>query len=308
MNAFPAFFPLTGRCVVIAGAGEAAEAKARLFEGSPARVERLTGPAATATAAYRGAVLAFVADADPAFVEAAARAAREAGVPVNVVDRPALCDFTAPAVVDRGEVVIAIGTGGASPMLAAMLRNDIEARVPLGAGHVASLFRRIQDAVRTALPDPADRRDFLRDLMEGPAARAATSGDLDEARRLVDEALAACVANGRPRIGRVSVVLAGGPVELLSLRASRLLNQADVLLVDPAANPEVAALARRDARRIVADDQAVATVLALVDQGQHVVWAAIGQPPTLEETLANASVSLEVLAPAPTAAELKPGQ
>lgn len=299
MNAFPAFFPLIGRKVVIAGSGDAADAKARLFEGAPAHIERVTGPAATTAAAYRGAVLAFVADADPAFVEAAARAAREAGALVNVVDRPALCDFTAPAVVDRGEVVIAIGTGGASPMLAAMLRSDIEARVPLGAGHVATLFRRIQNAVRAALPDPADRRDFLRVLLEGPAARAAVSGDLDEARRQVDEALAAHVANGGRRIGRVSVVLAGGPVELLSLRAARRLNQADVLLVDPAADAEVAALARRDARRIVACDQAVATVLALVDQGQHVVWAAVDQPPALQEALAGVGVRLEVLAPAP---------
>src|SRR5665213_1170712 len=128
MDAFPAFFPLAGATVVIAGAGEAADAKLRLFDGSPATVRRLAG-----------AALAFVASSDDAFAEAAAGAARAAHVPVNVVDRPALCDFTTPAVIDRGAVVAAIGTGGASPMLATLLRHDIEARVPEGAGRVAAL-------------------------------------------------------------------------------------------------------------------------------------------------------------------------
>src|SRR5688572_27240740 len=125
MDAFPAFFPLAGRTVVIAGEGEGAEAKARLFEGSPATVRRLSGPDATDPLSYQGAALAFVASADDAFAEAAAAAARKAHVPVNVVDRPKLCDFTTPAVIDRGEVVAAIGTGGASPMLATLLRHDI---------------------------------------------------------------------------------------------------------------------------------------------------------------------------------------
>ena len=130
MDAFPAFFPLSGRTVAIAGSGEAAEAKLRLFEGSPATLRRLEGGAALKPASYAGAALAFIASADDAFAEAAAGAARAAHVPVNVVDRPSLCDFTTPAVIDRGEVVAAIGTGGASPMLATLLRHDIEARVP----------------------------------------------------------------------------------------------------------------------------------------------------------------------------------
>ena len=140
MDAFPAFFPLSGKTVVIAGAGEAAEAKVRLFEGSPATLQRLEGEAALDPTDYAGAALAFIASPDDAFAEAAAGAARAAHVPVNVVDRPALCDFTTPAVIDRGEVVAAIGTGGASPMLATLLRHDIEARVPEGAGRVAALF------------------------------------------------------------------------------------------------------------------------------------------------------------------------
>src|SRR3954447_24061043 len=98
MDAFPAFFPLAGATVVIAGSGEAAEAKARLFEGSPATLRRLTGDKALTPSAYEGAVLAFVASDDDSFAMAAGAAARAAHVPVNVVDRPALCDFTTPAV------------------------------------------------------------------------------------------------------------------------------------------------------------------------------------------------------------------
>ena len=162
MDAFPAFYPLAGRIVAIAGTGEAAEAKVRLFEGSPATLRRLQGAAALSSDSYAGALLAFIASDDDAFAAAAAAAARAAHVPVNVVDRPALCDFTTPAVIDRGEVVAAIGTGGASPMLATLLRHDIEARVPEGAGRVAALFRTMQDEIRRALPDAHRRRAFLR--------------------------------------------------------------------------------------------------------------------------------------------------
>ena len=179
MHAFPAFYPLAGKTVVIVGAGEAAEAKIRLFAGSPAVIRRLDGEAALHPKAYAGAALVFIATDDDAFAEAAAGAARAAHVPVNVVDRPALCDFTTPAVIDRGEVVAAIGTGGSSPMLATLLRQDIETRVPEGAGRVAALFASLQDEVRKALPNhrrrvPARRADRAGGPgRHGPAIREA---------------------------------------------------------------------------------------------------------------------------------------
>ena len=246
MEAFPAFFPLAGRTVVIAGEGEAAEAKVRLFEGSPATLLRLTGAEALDPRAYAGASLAFVAAADDAFARAAAEAARAANVPVNVVDRPALCDFTTPAVIDRGEVVAAIGTGGASPMLATLLRHDIEARVPEGAGRVAALFRTMQDEVRAALPEAHRRRAFLRAALTGPAAQAAMAGDIDRARELLRQAM----AQDSPLAGAVLFIDARGPADLLTLRAARALAAADVLACDGDAHPDVLALARRDAERI----------------------------------------------------------
>src|SRR6185369_17396845 len=169
--------------------------------------------------AYQGAALAFVASEDEAFARAAAEAARAAHVPVNVADRPALCDFTTPAVIDRGEVVLAVGTGGGAPMLATLLRQDIEARAPEGLGRLAALFRAMQAEVRAALPEPSRRRDFLRAALTGPAAEAAMAGQTEVARELLRAALAEAPAAA----GAVLYLDGGGPAELLTLKASRAL-------------------------------------------------------------------------------------
>lgn len=267
MDAFPAFFPLAGQIVVIAGAGDAAEAKVRLFEGSPAALVRLTDARAADPAAYAGAILAFVASSDDAFATAAAAAARAAHVPVNVVDRPALCDFTTPAIIDRGEVVAAIGTGGASPMLATLLRHDLEARIPQGAGRVAALFRRMQDEVRRAIPDLSRRRAFLRAALSGPAARAAQAGDME----LAIARLRAALAQDQTPVGVIDYVDARGPADLLTLRSARAIAAADVLVIDADADPEILALARRDAERHDAAVTDVGALAALARDGLRVV-------------------------------------
>ena len=264
MNSFPAYFPLTGKRVVIVGEGEAAEAKARLFAGSPAQVERISAAAGADPRGYVGAVLIFIATADDQAAETAARAARVAGVPVNVVDRPHLSDFVTPAVIDRGEVVAAIGTGGTAPILASLLRGDIEARVPEGAGRVAALLGRMQPEVRAAFPDLAARRAFLRSVLDGPAAAAALAGDAAKAETLLREAIAA----GLQGAGSVRLIDGKGPVDMLTLRAARALAEADLLVIDPEADPGIVTLARRDARRIAARDMDSA---ALAD-GLQVVW------------------------------------
>ena len=287
MDAFPAFFPLAGRTVVIAGSGEPAEAKVRLFAGSPAVLRRVDGEAALRPEAYAGAILAFVASADEAFAQSAAAAARAAHVPVNVVDRPQLCDFTTPAVIDRGEVVAAIGTGGASPMLATLLRHDIEQRVPEGAGRVAALFRRLQDEVRAALPDLPRRRAFLRRALNGPAAAAAQAGEMEAAVAL----LRAALADGVAAAGRVAFLPAGGPVDLLSLRAVRALAAADALAPDPGVPADLLDLARRDAERIAPEAAARAAL-----DGLSVVRATLGPPAPAEvQALAQAGIAADIL-------------
>src|SRR5262245_58664547 len=128
MRSFPAFVPLEGRRVAIIGEGAASDAKARLFEDSPAEVVRFAQPPDADE--LSSAALVFIAETDPDRLSEALAAAREAGVLVNVVDRPSLSDFYTPAIVDRGELVIGVSTSGASPTLARDLRARIEQVVP----------------------------------------------------------------------------------------------------------------------------------------------------------------------------------
>ena len=268
MNAFPAYFPLSGRKVVIVGDEEGAQAKARLFEGSPAEVVRIDAAEGADPAVYAGAVLAFVSVKDEAEAEAAAAAARAAHVPVNVVDRPALCDFTTPAVIDRGEVVAAVGTGGTAPLLASLLRGEIEARVPEGAGRLAALLGRMQGEVRAAFPDLARRRAFLRAALSGPAADAALAGDPD----LAEQRLRDAIATAQAPQGRVRLIDGEGPADLLTLRAARALGEADLLVLDPSAAADIVTLARRDAARLGAADADGAAIAKAVSEGRQVVW------------------------------------
>ena len=292
MDSFPAYFPLAGRRVVIAGSGEAADNKARLFDGSPATVVRVDGHAAFLPGTYAGAVLAFVAGDDEVFLQAAASAARAARVLVNVVDKPAMSDFNTPAVIDRGEVVAAVGTGGGSPTLATKLRNDIEAQVPEGAGRVAALLRRFQDEVRAALPVLHERRAFLRAAVTGEAAQAAMAGDMDKAAELLRQALAKGVAAE----GKVRFIAGKGPSDLLTLRALRALGAADVLVADDGADPEIVTLARRDAQRLEPAEASAETLVALAQEGKQIVRLIVAPvDPAIVQALAAASVAVEVI-------------
>ena len=292
MDSFPAYFPLAGRRVVIAGSGEAADNKARLFDGSPATLVRVDRHAAFLPGTYAGAVLAFVAGDDEVFLQAAASAARAARVLVNVVDKPAMSDFNTPAVIDRGEVVAAVGTGGGSPTLATKLRNDIEAQVPEGAGRVAALLRKFQDEVRAALPALHERRAFLRDAVTGDAAQAAMAGDMDKAGQLFRQAL----AKGVGREGKVRFIAGKGPSDLLTLRALRALGAADVLVADDGADPEIVTMARRDAQRLEPAEAGAETLVALAQEGRQIVRLIVAPvDPAIVQALAAASVAVEVI-------------
>ncbi len=249
MQTFPAYFPLQGRRVVIAGDGEGAAAKGRLFAGSPADLVWLSGAAALDPASYVGAALIFVASYDEAFARAAAAAARTAGAPLNVVDRPELSDFHTPAIIDRGQVVAAIGTAGAAPLLASLLRAEIEARVPPAAGPIAALLGERREALRTGFPDLALRRSFLRAVLAGPVAEAALAGDLVLAASRLDAAIAA----GWGAVGRVSFIETPAQADLISLRAMRALNIADVVMDAGGAAAVLASHARRDAEHLGPD-------------------------------------------------------
>lgn len=300
MDAFPAFFPLKGLRVVIAGDGEAAASKVRLLSGSPAEVVRLTGQDALDPAAYDGAGLIFVASYDHAYAAAAAAVARGTGAPLNVVDHPELSDFHTPAIVDRGQIVAAVGTTGAAPLIASLLRAEVEMRIPPAAGPLAALLGERRAALREAFPDLPARRAFLRSLLAGPIATAAASGDLDEAGRRLE----AAIASRGSMLGRVSFIDAPPAADLLSVRAVRVLNVADIVVIGDGAGPLVEVHARRDAEHwslelgawspeievAVADQARAGRLIAAVDR--------IFAEPTAGR-LAAEGVAVERLEPAP---------
>jgi precorrin-2 dehydrogenase/sirohydrochlorin ferrochelatase len=296
MEVFPAFFPLKGRRIVIAGEGEGADAKARLLASSPATVERIAGEAATRPEAYAGVHLAFVASSDAAFCAAAAKAARAAGAAVNVVDHPELCDFHTPAIIDRGQVVAAIGTGGAAPILAALLRADLEAKIPVSLGPLAALLGRHRDEIRAAFPDLAKRRVFLRGLLDGPVALAAEAGDPDEADRRLRAAISAGAAAAA---GRVWLIAAPVARDLLTLRAAKALAEADVLVLGEVA-ADVSVLARRDASWRTVEGSTAEGIAAEVAAGRQVaVIAPAGELALLAVVLTDLGAPHEALASAP---------
>jgi uroporphyrin-III C-methyltransferase/precorrin-2 dehydrogenase/sirohydrochlorin ferrochelatase len=245
----PLFFDLAGRRVVVVGEGAAADRRADLVRSAGAHVQRLAAPTVQASD-FRGAVAAFIATGDADRDAAAQRAAKSMGVPVNVADRPALCDFILPAIVDRDEIVVAISTGGASPSLATVLRGRIEAALPERLGAVARLAATFRAQVNALIGEPARRRAFFRRLVEGPAARLALAGDEAGARRAAFGELDSARRRLAPT-GIAHIVGAGpGDPDLLTLRAAQLLQEADAILHDDLVPPAILARARRDAELV----------------------------------------------------------
>jgi precorrin-2 dehydrogenase/sirohydrochlorin ferrochelatase len=282
VDSFPAFYPLTGRRVVIAGEGEPAESKARLFDGSPAEVVRLVGDAALDPAAYAGAAIIFIASWDEAFAIAASAVARTAGAPVNVVDRPAMSDFHTPAIVDRGAVVAAIGTGGGAPVLASLIRAEIEARVPPTLGPLVQLLAQRRAAIRDAFPDLSRRRAFFRAVLSGLVARTVESGRIEEARDRLD----AFIGSASPPHGGVGWVVEPAFEDLLSLRAARVLATAD-LIVTESETPLVTRHVRRDAERKRIADVSADWMLGEVHEGRSIAVLGPPPPPTYLVSLGN---------------------
>ncbi len=196
MDSFPAFVPMAGRRVVVVGEGREAAEKAALFAGAPCDLVRIPADEGALTpGAYSGAALVFIGDCDEDFAVRARQCAKAGGaLLVNCIDRPALCDFYTPAIVDRGPVVGAVGTTGQAPGLARRLKADLHARWPAHLARLAGLIEAIKSDARTALPDFDRRRAFLERLLEGPAAEAALAGDTQRALALAHAALASASA------------------------------------------------------------------------------------------------------------------
>ena len=250
MRHFPAFLDLEGRNVLLLGAGEALAAKAALLQAAGAVLREAM---VFEEAQLQGCAMAVAAGAPEADLLALQAACTARGIPVNVVDRPELCSFVTPAIITRDGITIGVSTGGASPVLARLIRQKIEAVLPPLLGRVAALGARFQQAVRARIPSLPARRVFLERALTGAPADLALAGRQTEAEtafaRLLDNAESA------PR-GFVQLVGAGpGAADLLTLRALRALGEADVIVHDRLVSAEVLDLARRDARRIYVGKQ-----------------------------------------------------
>jgi len=246
MQTLPLYHRIAGQPVIVLGEGDAAEAKRRLVERAGGQVigELQDG-------IDRGARLAFVAHDDAGSAEADAIRARCAGLLVNVVDRPALCDFTVPSVLERGPVLIAVGTGGVSAGLAKALRLRLEALLPPGLGILAERLGSLRGQLRTRFPDGGQRRRAL-------DAALAAGGPLDpldpEAARRAEEWLSGAVASPA---GTAQIALRSADPDDLTLREARLLGSADVLAHEAGVSEAILLRARADAvRRVIAAGEA----------------------------------------------------
>ena len=244
MPCAPIFLDLANRRVLIVGAGEAADRRAESYAQAGAIVIR----ADTFNAdALRGCALAGGAGAREADLRALSAEAQRLGIPVNIVDRPDLSSFITPSTIERGPLTIAVSTGGAAPLLARLIRQKIEVLVAPGWARLAELAARMQAETRAKLPEAAHRRRVLERIFAGPTADLALAGDETAA----EAAYRAELDQPTAHTGFVHLVGAGpGAADLATLRALRLLGEADVIVHDRLGTEDVLTLARRDATRI----------------------------------------------------------
>lgn len=302
----PVFFDLQGRRAVVAGGSAAAAWKAELLAAAGAHVEiyasllsdemaelLLRGaapgclvlhPRPWSLDVFGHAALALADTETDAEAQAFFCAARRAGVPVNVIDKPAFCQFQFGAIVNRSPVVIGISTDGAAPILGQAIRRRIETLLPTSLAAWATLAQTVRSRVMQRLEKGPARRRFWEQFADkafGPAPTAHDHATLD---RLIDTKQAATA-----QAGRVTLVGAGpGDAELLTLKAVRALQSADVILFDDLVSDDVLELARREAKRVMvgkrgqrescAQRDINALMVTLARQGQHVVRLKSGDP------------------------------
>lgn len=268
MNYFPVFFDLKGQHVLVVGGGEVALRKVSLLERTGARIT-LVAPEVAAELQERagagnlelrvrefipgdldGARLVIVATSRRAVNRWIATLSDARGIPVNVVDDREASRFIVPAIVDRDPVLIAVSTGGTSPVLARRLRERLETYVPKRFGELAQWLRELRKTSLERLRGTDERRRFFETLIDGPAARRFIEGDKRGALRIAQQLLATRAASA-PACGEVALVGAGpGDPELLTLKALRALQDADVILHDRLVSAAILDFARRDAVRI----------------------------------------------------------
>jgi uroporphyrin-III C-methyltransferase / precorrin-2 dehydrogenase / sirohydrochlorin ferrochelatase len=328
LSAFPLFMRTSGRVAVVVGNGAEAVNKARLLLASDVSIRLVSvapepdlaaliaanpGRFAHLAKAFaqhhlEGAAFAYAASGEEAADVAVVSAARAEGVPVNAVDRPELCDFYTPALVNRAPVAVAIGTEGAGPVLGQIIRAEIERMLTPNLGRLADMARLYRKAADALVPKGEPRRRFWRAFFSGDVAADVARGELPLARRAATRLL----KSHETRRGHVALVGAGpGAADLLTLRAQRLLLEADVIVHDALVGADVIALGRRDAERIAvgkrkgahsaSQDEINAILVRLGREGKRVVRLKGGDPMTFGrafeelEALRGAGISFEIV-------------
>lgn len=302
MQFLPLFHKLQGRQVLVIGGGEVALRKARLLSDAGAvlrvvapdirsELQALAGPGGIFLRGYassdlQGVALVIAATDDVPLNAQISADAQTLGIPVNVVDAPALCSVIFPAIVDRSPLIVAVSSGGDAPVLARLIRAKIETWIPSTYGQLANLGKRFRERVKQLFPDVQQRRVFWEDVFQGQIAESVFAGKPEEGERLLEERL----AGAAPRaLGEVYLVGAGpGDPDLLTFRALRLMQQADVVLYDRLVAPAIIELCRRDAERIyvgkrrsdhaVPQEQINQLLIDLARQGKRVLRLKGGDP------------------------------
>lgn len=302
MEFLPLFHKLKERPVLVVGGGEVALRKARLLAeaGAQLRVvapdirselQTMAGEQGMFLRGYQtddlqGVGLVIAATDDEPLNARISAEAQALGIPVNVVDAPALCSVIFPAIVDRSPLIVAVSSGGDAPVLARLIRAKIETWIPATYGQLANLGKRFRERVKLMFPDVQQRRVFWEDVFQGPIAESVFAGKPAEGERLLEERL----AGAAPRaLGEVYLVGAGpGDPDLLTFRALRLMQQADVVLYDRLVAAPIIDLCRRDAERIyvgkrradhaVPQEQINQLLIDLAREGKRVLRLKGGDP------------------------------
>jgi uroporphyrin-III C-methyltransferase/precorrin-2 dehydrogenase/sirohydrochlorin ferrochelatase len=307
MDYLPLFYQLKGlRCLVVGG-GDIATRKAGLLQRAGAHL-RVVAPQFCSemldllaadtksekiqrnyvSADLDGVALVIAATDDESTNQRVSNDSRLQNIPVNVVDNPALCTFILPSIVDRSPIVIAVSSGGTSPVLARMIRAKLETTIPASYGRLADLMGRFRDQVKARYADVNQRRGFWENILSGPIAEYVFAGKEKDAEQLLQLQLQDPNAPA-PHKGEVYLVGAGpGDPDLLTFRALRLMQQADVVLYDRLVSPDILDLVRRDAKRIyvgkarsdhaVPQDQINEYLVELAQQGHRVCRLKGGDP------------------------------
>jgi len=268
MQNYPIFMNLQQQDCLVVGAGPVALRKIRLMLSAGAKITVVSpemceemqtefGDKVTYYARkfeetdIHGYRLITAATNFPDVNELVSSLAQANNIPVNVVDQPELCSFITPSIIDRSPVLVAISTGGGAPVLARNLRTKLEAFIPASYGKLASAMNLCRDKLKIAIPEERDRRIFWDKVVQGSIAESFFSGRETEGEALLHQAIEDANKAQSTNNGEVWLIGAGpGDPDLLTFRALRLMQQADVVLHDRLVSDEILNLTRRDADRI----------------------------------------------------------